>query len=57
LELAATALFLYQQKQPDPWAETANRKPEKSEGGRLEKAKRLYAKLQDVNTIKQLPSF
>jgi hypothetical protein len=32
LELAATAAFLAQERFPDPWAETARRKPEKAEG-------------------------
>jgi hypothetical protein len=33
LELAATAAFLAYERFPDPWGETARRKPEKS-GGR-----------------------
>lgn len=47
LELAATALFLSTEFK-DPWIETARRKPEKSEGDRLVKAKELYRKLRDV---------
>lgn len=41
LELAATALFL-SKDYPDPWEETARRKPEKVGHGRLERAKVLY---------------
>ncbi|WP_438748834.1 hypothetical protein [Pararhizobium sp. O133] len=47
LELAATALFLSSEFR-DPWAETARRKPEKSDGDRLVKAKELYRKLYAV---------
>jgi uncharacterized protein YwgA len=42
LELAATALFLAKEGHPDPWAETARRKPEKAKDDRIEKAKALY---------------
>jgi uncharacterized protein len=56
LELAATALFLaIQNGARDPWQETARRKPEKAEDGRLEKAKALYHKLRQVRTPKPLP--
>lgn len=47
LELAATALFLSKEV-PDPWRETARRKPEKADGDRLAKAKDLYRKLRAV---------
>ncbi|MEJ1119234.1 hypothetical protein V9K92_12235 [Phyllobacterium sp. CCNWLW109] len=48
LELAATALYLAKEGIGDPWAETERRKPEKSTGGRLERAKDLYHKLSDL---------
>ena len=56
LELAATAAFLASEEFPDPWTETARRKPEKAEGGRLERAKQLYSRLQGVQTPRQLPA-
>jgi uncharacterized protein len=57
LELAATAAFLHSvEGVTDPWGETARRKPEKVEGGRLEKAKELYRKLALVPTPKPLPN-
>lgn len=55
LELAATAAFLACEHFSDPWAETARRKPEKAEGGRLEGAKQLYRRLQEVPTPRALP--
>lgn len=45
LELAATAAYLAQEGKPQPWAETARRKPDKAAEGRLDGAKELYAKL------------
>lgn len=56
LELAATAAFLAYEGFPDPWTETARRKPEKAESGRLERAKLLYARLQQVPTPRPLPA-
>jgi hypothetical protein len=56
LELAATAAFLAYERVPDPWAETARRKPEKAEGGRLEQAKQLYWRLRQVPTPRPLPA-
>ncbi len=56
LELAATAAFLAYEKFPDPWAETARRKPEKAEGGRLERAKQLYLRLRQIPAPHPLPS-
>ena len=51
LELAATALFLFKEEgNLHPWDETARRKPEKAENGRLEKAKLLYASLKNIPT-------
>jgi hypothetical protein len=55
LELAATALFLAHEGFNDPWFETARRKPDKADGGRLEKAKRLYQRLRRVQTPYSLP--
>jgi uncharacterized protein len=55
LELAATAAFLASNGFLDPWAETARRKPEKAEGGRLEQAKQLYSRLRQVSTPGPLP--
>ena len=42
LELAATALFLAFERFQDPWGETARRKPDKADGGRLQRAHQLY---------------
>lgn len=55
LELAATALFLAKEGDKDPWGETARRKPEKAEGGRLERAQEFYRKLQRFETPQPLP--
>jgi hypothetical protein len=55
LELAATALFLSEQGEENPWEETARRKPDKAGEGRLEKAKALYAQLSKIRTPKPLP--
>jgi len=50
LELAATAVFLAKEGQSDPWKETARRKPEKAEDGRIEKAQALYRRLSAIET-------
>jgi hypothetical protein len=50
LELAATAVFLAKENYPDPWAETARRKPEKAENGRVDRAKALYLRLSAIST-------
>jgi len=55
LELAATALYLAHEGHPDPWSETARRKPEKAGGGRLEKAQQLYHSLRQIQTPRSLP--
>jgi uncharacterized protein YwgA len=55
LELAATAAFLSDAGSHDPWGDTAKFKPEKAQGGRLENAKALYRRLQQVETPKPLP--
>lgn len=54
LELAATAAFLAREGEPDPWVETARRKPEKA--SRLDEAKSLYIILQEVPTPLSLPA-
>jgi uncharacterized protein len=56
LELAATAAFLANERFSDPWTETARRKPEKAEGGRLERAKQLYSRLRHMPTPRPLPA-
>lgn len=56
LELAATAVFLASEGFADPWAETARRKPEKVEGGRLKRAKALYRQFQAIQTPQPLPA-
>ena len=55
LELAATAAFLADEGSGDPWADTARFKPDKAQGGRLENAKALYSRLQQIDTPKPLP--
>jgi hypothetical protein len=45
LELAATAAYLAEEGKPQPWAETARRKPDKAADDRLGRAKKLYAQL------------
>jgi uncharacterized protein len=56
LELAATAAFLVASGVTDAWRETAKRKPEKAQQGRLEKARALYRRLRQIDTPKQLPA-
>ena len=56
LELAATAAFLAYEGFREPWAETARRKPEKAESGRLDRAKLLYQRLQRIPTPHALPT-
>jgi len=56
LELAATGAFLANEGFSDPWAETARRKPEKAEDGRLDRAKQLYRQLQQIRTPCALPA-
>jgi hypothetical protein len=56
LELAATAAYLAFEGHPDPWGETKRRKPEKSDSGRLDNAKRLYESLRRIQTPQPLPS-
>jgi len=51
LELAATALYLKKEEgYEDPWEETSRRKPSKATPERLEKAKKLYSELKDINS-------
>jgi uncharacterized protein len=56
LELAATAVFLSKDCYNDPWAETARRKPEKAQAGRIERAKRLLGRLASLETPVPLPN-
>lgn len=56
LELAATALFLAKEGIADPWEETARRKPEKADAGRLAGAKELYKKIQSIEVPDPLPA-
>lgn len=56
LELAATAAFLAIEGSADAWGETAQRKPEKASAVRLQRAKELYGRLQQVETPKPLPN-
>lgn len=54
LELAATAVFLSHDFD-DPWAETVERKPEKSTPDRITAAKELLAELAKVEVPTSLP--
>ena len=56
LELAVTALFLAFERFQDPWTETARRKPDKAEGGRLHRARQLYRRLRTIPTPRPLPA-
>jgi uncharacterized protein YwgA len=58
LELAATAIFLaYEHERfQDPWGETARRKPDKADSGRLQRAHQLYQRLRSVPTTMPLPA-
>jgi hypothetical protein len=49
LELAATAAFLRSEGEADPWAETKNRKPDKAQQDRLDRAKQLYLRLRQAS--------
>ncbi len=49
LELAATAAYFAKNGKSDPWKETAARKPDKAEGGRLDEAKKLYGELRKIS--------
>jgi uncharacterized protein len=55
LELAATAVFLAKEGYKNPWMETARRKPEKAENGRIDKARLLYRRLSATDTPHRLP--
>lgn len=51
LELAATALYLKKEEgYEDPWEETGRRKPRKATPERLEKAKKFYLELKNINS-------
>lgn len=56
LELAATAVFLANEGYQDPWLETARRKPEKAESGRIDRAKELLRSLSLIQTPVPLPA-
>ena len=59
LELAATAAFLHATEGlsgPEAWAETARRKPDKADAGRLDLAKRAYKKLLSFKVPQPLPA-
>lgn len=56
LELAATAVFLSKEGYQDPWNETARRKPEKAENGRLDRARELLHSLAKFPTPIPLPT-
>ena len=56
LELAATAVFLANEGYHDPWLETARRKPEKAESGRIDRAKELLRSLSLIQTPIPLPA-
>jgi uncharacterized protein YwgA len=55
LELAATALFLACEGMQDPWRETARRKPDKADSGRLDRAQKLYERLRRIDAPRPLP--
>jgi hypothetical protein len=58
LELAATAAFLHVEEGldgPEAWEETARRKPEKAQEGRLEAAQAAYRQLRRLQTPTPLP--
>lgn len=55
LELAATAVYLAMEGASNAWEEVCRRKPEKSERGRIEKAKSLYQRIRSVETPIPLP--
>ena len=56
LELAATAVFLSKEGYPNPWQETARRKPEKADSERVAKAKELLHSLSQIPTPVSLPT-
>jgi len=56
LELAATAVFLAKQGHPDAWEETARRKPEKAEAGRIDRAKGLFRQISEIAFPIPLPA-
>lgn len=56
LELAATAVFLAKEGYKQPWEETARRKPEKAENGRIDRAQALLRSLSRIPTPAPLPA-
>lgn len=55
LELAATAVFLAHEEFEDPWAETAQRKPEKATDVRMATAKSLLVELANIDLPEPIP--
>lgn len=55
LELAATAAYLALDGAPDPWRETARRKPDKASAARVNAAKSLYARFRELDDEGRLP--
>ncbi len=55
LELLATAVFLGREGYPDPWGETERRKPEKSDNGRLVRARSLFEVFREIDAPKPWP--
>jgi uncharacterized protein YwgA len=53
LELAATAIYIAETSNEDPWEETRRRKPEKA--NRIESAKQLVVQLRNLNVLKPFP--
>lgn len=56
LELAATALFLKQEGEGNPWEEVRNLKPSKANRDNLAIAKKLYESFRQVDTPNELPA-
>lgn len=56
LELAATAVFLKLNGEPQPWQRTEDLKPDKAANGRLAKARRLYDAFREIRTPRPLPT-
>lgn len=54
LEIAATAILLYNEGFKDPWAETKRRKPSKSSSSVISGAKQLIEKLRTLDTEDKL---
>jgi len=55
LELAATAAYLANEGDPDPWGETERRKPRKATRDKLEQARTLYGRFKQLQLPRNLP--